>query len=85
MPRGFESVVEVLRRTDLVWYSGDDGLNLPFLSIGGAGFVSVTGHFVAQRLGELATTFWSGMSPRLLRSMKHYSLSQLGSEPRVRS
>ena len=55
-----ESFVEVLRRTDLVWYSGDDGLNLPFLSIGGAGFVSVTGHFVAQRLGELATTFWSG-------------------------
>jgi 4-hydroxy-tetrahydrodipicolinate synthase len=55
-----ESVVEVMRRTDLVWYSGDDGLNLPFLSIGAAGFVSVTGHLVAARLRELAEAFWSG-------------------------
>jgi 4-hydroxy-tetrahydrodipicolinate synthase len=55
-----ESVVEVLRRTDLVWYSGDDGMNLPLLSIGAAGFVSVTGHLVAARLRELAEAFWSG-------------------------
>ncbi|NQU36471.1 MAG: 4-hydroxy-tetrahydrodipicolinate synthase [Actinobacteria bacterium] len=55
-----EAVVEVTRRTDLVWYSGDDGLNLPFLSIGAAGFVSVTGHLVAARLRELAEAFWAG-------------------------
>ncbi len=55
-----ESVVDVLRRTDLFWYSGDDGLNLPFLSIGAAGFVSVTGHIVGARLRELADTFWAG-------------------------
>jgi len=55
-----ESVVEVLRRTDLLWYSGDDGLNLPFLSIGASGFVSVTGHLVAGRLRELADAFWAG-------------------------
>lgn len=55
-----ESVVEVLRVTDLFWYSGDDGLNLPFLSIGGAGFVSVTGHLVADRLAQMAAAFWSG-------------------------
>lgn len=55
-----ESVVDVLRQTDLVWYSGDDGLNLPFLSIGAAGFVSVTGHLVADRLRQLAEAFWAG-------------------------
>ncbi len=56
----FESVVEALRRTDLIWYSGDDGLNLPFLSIGAAGFVSVTGHLVAARLRAMAEAFWAG-------------------------
>lgn len=55
-----ESVVEVMRRTDLQWYSGDDGLNLPFLSLGAAGFVSVTGHLVAARLQQLAQRFWAG-------------------------
>ncbi len=55
-----ESVVEALRRTDLLWYSGDDGLNLPFLSVGATGFVSVTAHLVAARLREMAEAFWSG-------------------------
>ena len=40
----------VMRRTDLAWYSGEDVLNLPLLSIGGVGFVSVAGHLVAARL-----------------------------------
>ena len=61
-----ESVVDVLRQTDLVWYSGDDGLNLPFLGIGAAGFVSVTGHLVADRLQEMAREFWSGNLERAI-------------------
>src|SRR6266581_4579259 len=36
----------VLARTDLVYYSGDDMVNLPWLSLGAAGFISVTGHVV---------------------------------------
>ncbi|MEI8082795.1 MAG: 4-hydroxy-tetrahydrodipicolinate synthase, partial [Actinomycetes bacterium] len=55
-----ESVVEVMRRTDLLWYSGDDGLNLPFLSIGAVGFVSVIGHVVAARLAQLAAAYSAG-------------------------
>lgn len=55
-----EAVVDVLRRTDLFWYSGDDGLNLPFLAIGAAGFVSVTGHLVGERLAAMASAFWAG-------------------------
>lgn len=55
-----ESVIRVLSETDLLWYSGDDGLNLPFLSIGASGFVSVTGHVVADRLAQLLRSFRAG-------------------------
>lgn len=50
----------VLRATDLLWYSGDDALNLPFLAIGGTGFVSVTGHLVADRLRDMREAFFAG-------------------------
>ncbi len=55
-----ESIVEVIRQTDLEWYSGDDGLNLPMLSIGASGFVSVIGHLVADRLGQLLAAYRAG-------------------------
>lgn len=50
----------VLAATDLLWYSGDDGLNLPLLSVGGTGFVSVTGHFMAGTLNEMKSAFDTG-------------------------
>ena len=50
----------VLRETDLVYYSGDDMLNLPLLSIGASGFVSVVGHVFADRLAALAGAFFAG-------------------------
>jgi 4-hydroxy-tetrahydrodipicolinate synthase len=43
----------VMARTDLTYYSGEDMLNLPLLSVGGHGFVSVAGHVVGDRLREL--------------------------------
>lgn len=55
-----EAATAVLRATDLLWYSGDDGLNLPFLSIGAVGFVSVTGHLVADRLRDMLDHFNAG-------------------------
>lgn len=57
-----ESVVEVMAQTDLLWYSGDDGLNLPFLSIGATGVVSVTGHLVADRLRAMVEAVRGGRS-----------------------
>ena len=39
-----------MERTDLAWYSGDDVLNLPLLSIGACGMISVVGHLVGDRL-----------------------------------
>lgn len=46
--------------TDLVWYSGDDGLFLPFLSLGAVGVVSVVSHVATPTLVEISTAFAAG-------------------------
>ncbi|HLH59598.1 MAG TPA: 4-hydroxy-tetrahydrodipicolinate synthase [Streptosporangiaceae bacterium] len=55
---------QVLARTDLVYYCGTDMLNLPWLSLGAVGFVSVAGHVVGDRLHELIDTFEAGQTGR---------------------
>ncbi len=55
-----EAAQRVLARADLAWYSGDDILNLPLLSIGGCGFISVVGHLVGDRLATLAHAYLAG-------------------------
>lgn len=50
----------VLHGSDLAWYSGDDQLNLPLLSIGACGVVSVTGHVVAGRHRAMVEAFLGG-------------------------
>ena len=49
-----------IARSGLAWYSGDDMLNLPLLSIGAAGFVSVVGHIVAPELRALLDAHAAG-------------------------
>jgi 4-hydroxy-tetrahydrodipicolinate synthase len=49
-----------LRRTDLAYYSGEDMLNLPLLSVGAVGFVSVVGHLVGVRLREMLDAYERG-------------------------
>jgi 4-hydroxy-tetrahydrodipicolinate synthase len=49
-----------LVRSGLAWYSGDDMLNLPLLSIGATGFVSVVGHLVTPELCSLLDAYTSG-------------------------
>jgi 4-hydroxy-tetrahydrodipicolinate synthase len=51
---------QVLARTGLAYYSGDDMYNLPLLSIGAVGFVSVTGHVVGDRLHEMVEAHHAG-------------------------
>src|SRR6478736_378150 len=46
--------------TGLAWYSGDDMLNLPLLSVGAVGFVSVVGHVVTPELRALVDAYTSG-------------------------
>lgn len=49
-----------MARTDLAWYSGDEVLNLPLLSIGAVGMISVVGHLVGDRLKAMAQAFFAG-------------------------
>ncbi|GAA3568615.1 4-hydroxy-tetrahydrodipicolinate synthase [Amycolatopsis ultiminotia] len=51
---------EVIASTHLAYYSGDDGLNLPWVSVGGVGVVSVIGHVVAGRIGAMIDAYESG-------------------------
>jgi 4-hydroxy-tetrahydrodipicolinate synthase len=49
-----------IARSGLAWYSGDDMLNLPLLSVGACGFVSVVGHVVAPDLRAMLDAYLSG-------------------------
>ncbi|MBB5155668.1 4-hydroxy-tetrahydrodipicolinate synthase [Saccharopolyspora phatthalungensis] len=51
---------EVLASTDLAYYSGEDPLNLPWLSVGAVGFVSVIGHVVGDRLRQMLDAYEAG-------------------------
>jgi 4-hydroxy-tetrahydrodipicolinate synthase len=56
----FRVATELIATTDLAYYCGDDPLNLPFLSVGAVGFVSVVGHVVADRLRVLLDAYEAG-------------------------
>ena len=56
----------VIKRSGIPVYSGDDILNLPLLSVGAVGFVSVCGHTVGARLREMLDSWFSGNSSRAL-------------------
>jgi 4-hydroxy-tetrahydrodipicolinate synthase len=50
----------LMSRPDFVYYCGTDMLNLPWLSLGAAGFVSVVGHVVGDRLHEMIDAHTAG-------------------------
>jgi 4-hydroxy-tetrahydrodipicolinate synthase len=62
----------VLARTDLIYYCGTDMLNLPWLSLGAVGFVSVVGHVVGDRLHDMIDAFGAGEAARARQI--HYEL-----------
>jgi 4-hydroxy-tetrahydrodipicolinate synthase len=51
---------EVMARTDLAFYCGDDILNLPWLAVGASGFVSVHSHLVGDRLHDMIDAYLAG-------------------------
>ena len=57
---------DVIARCGIPVYSGDDILNLPFLSIGAVGFVSVCGHTVGTQLKEMLDAWFAGDTARAL-------------------
>ncbi|MFG2649695.1 4-hydroxy-tetrahydrodipicolinate synthase [Streptomyces sp. NPDC048436] len=49
-----------IARSGLAWYSGDDMLNLPLLSVGACGFVSVVSHVVTPELRSMIDAYSTG-------------------------
>jgi 4-hydroxy-tetrahydrodipicolinate synthase len=56
----------VIKRANIPVYSGDDILNLPFLSVGAVGFVSVCGHTVGLQLKAMLDAWFAGNSAKAL-------------------
>lgn len=50
----------LIQETGLAWYSGDDGLNLPWLALGASGVISVIGHIAPRALADLYVAFDEG-------------------------
>ncbi|WP_301280411.1 4-hydroxy-tetrahydrodipicolinate synthase [Rossellomorea aquimaris] len=57
-----DSMTEIISHTpdDFMLYSGDDGLTLPVLSIGGTGIVSVASHIIGNEMQEMVAAFIGG-------------------------
>ncbi|HWS57835.1 MAG TPA: 4-hydroxy-tetrahydrodipicolinate synthase [Actinotalea sp.] len=55
-----QAALRAIERTGLAWYSGDDGLLLPFLAVGAVGLVSMTGHLVGDELAGVIRAFDAG-------------------------
>jgi 4-hydroxy-tetrahydrodipicolinate synthase len=62
----------VMAASDLVYYCGTDMLNLPWLSLGAVGFISVVGHVAGDRLHEMIDAYGSGDVTRARQI--HYEL-----------
>nr|WP_255573210.1 4-hydroxy-tetrahydrodipicolinate synthase [Anoxybacillus sp. ST4] len=74
-----DAMTEIIAKTrdDFMLYSGDDGLTLPVLAIGGSGVVSVASHIIGNEMKEMIQAFMRGdnkeaaaMHQRLLPMMK---------------
>jgi 4-hydroxy-tetrahydrodipicolinate synthase len=55
-----EATSWVLKRTDLAYYSGDDKLTLPLLSVGATGVVGVPTHLFAAETRQLVDAYQRG-------------------------
>jgi 4-hydroxy-tetrahydrodipicolinate synthase len=63
---------QVMAGSDLAFYSGDDPLNLPWLSVGGVGVISIIGHVLAGHLRAMVDAAEAGDFTRARRL--HYDL-----------
>ncbi|MBB5354828.1 4-hydroxy-tetrahydrodipicolinate synthase [Anoxybacillus mongoliensis] len=57
-----DAMTEIIAKTrdDFMLYSGDDGLTLPVLAIGGSGVVSVASHIIGNEMKEMMDAFMRG-------------------------
>ncbi|TMW73261.1 4-hydroxy-tetrahydrodipicolinate synthase [Alteribacter natronophilus] len=57
-----DQITDIIDRTpeDFTVYSGDDGLTLPIMSIGGSGVVSVASHVLGNEMQDMVTAYENG-------------------------
>lgn len=57
-----DAMAQIISATpdDFTLYSGDDGLTLPVLAIGGAGVVSVAAHIIGNEMQDMVNSFKNG-------------------------
>jgi 4-hydroxy-tetrahydrodipicolinate synthase len=55
---------QVIAATDLAFYSGDDAMTLPLMSVGAVGVVGTSTHFTGVRAREMIETFVAGDTAR---------------------
>jgi len=57
-----DAMAEIISKTssDFTLYSGDDGLTIPVLAIGGAGVVSVASHIIGNDMQKMINAFKNG-------------------------
>ncbi|MEH7440025.1 4-hydroxy-tetrahydrodipicolinate synthase [Neobacillus drentensis] len=57
-----DAMADIISQTpsDFTLYSGDDGLTLPVLAIGGTGVVSVASHIIGNEMQEMINNFKNG-------------------------
>jgi 4-hydroxy-tetrahydrodipicolinate synthase len=55
-----QATSDVLRRTDLAFYSGEDASTLPWLSVGAVGVVGTSTHFVGVQTKEMIEAYERG-------------------------
>ncbi|MBS8263519.1 4-hydroxy-tetrahydrodipicolinate synthase [Mesobacillus boroniphilus] len=56
---------------DFLLYSGDDGLTLPVLAIGGTGIVSVASHVIGNEMQAMVDAFFSGRNADAAKLHQH--------------
>lgn len=57
-----DDMAEIIKQTadDFSLYSGDDGMTLPVLSIGGVGVISVASHIIGNEMQDMVSRFKNG-------------------------
>ena len=68
-------IKRLMPRDDFMVYSGDDGLTLPMLSIGGCGVVSVVSHVAGKDMNAMIQAYESGHNHEAIRI--HQALSEI--------
>ncbi|MGL4819596.1 MAG: 4-hydroxy-tetrahydrodipicolinate synthase [Bacilli bacterium] len=68
-------MTDIIARTadDFAVYSGDDGLTLPLLAIGGAGVVSVSAHVIGEEMADMIAAFDAGEHAKAAHLHSHVS------------